>query len=81
MALPLLVCCYLNDWQPLDLVEGSQETIQGVAVLRVLLFALTLIGMIVLWTRRSITRQTGYWFCALYAVFVAYAVLGSLNLV
>ena len=79
MALPLLVCCYLNGWQPLELMSENHETIQGVAGLRILLFVLTSIGMSVLWTQRRISRRTAYLFCGLYALFVGYAVLGSLG--
>ena len=43
MSIPLLVCCYLNNWQPLILVRDNRATIQGVAGLRVLLFVLTAI--------------------------------------
>ncbi len=81
MSIPLLVCCYLNDWKPLDLVKDNQETIQGVAALRVLLFILSSIAMYLLWTHRRISRRMGYFFCALYLVFVGYAILGSMNVI
>lgn len=75
MSIPLLVCCYLNDWQPLILAGDNRDTIQGVAGLRVLLFVLTGTVMVMLWRRRIITRSMGYFFCCLYLVFVAYAVM------
>lgn len=77
MSIPLLVCCYLNDWKPLELVGENQATIAGVAGLRVLLFVLTAIVMLLLWRNRVITRTMGYFFCILYLVFVAYAVIGA----
>ncbi len=79
MSIPLLVCCFLNDWQPLILISDNRETIQGVAGLRILLFVLTAIVMYQLWTKRMINRRMGYFFCLLYMVFVGYAVLGSIN--
>ena len=75
MSIPLLVCCYLNDWQPLQLAGDNRETIKGVAGLRILLFVLTGIVMFLLWRKRVITRNMGYFFCSLYLVFVAYAVI------
>ena len=81
MSIPLLVCCYLNDWEPIALVGPDDKTLQGVVGLRVFLFVLTAIVMAVLWIRGRITRRTGWLFVALYSSFVAYAILGALGIV
>jgi len=79
MSIPLLVCCYLNDWKPVELVGANGETISGVVGLRVFLFVLTIIVMGIMWYRRRITPRTGWLFCFLYASFVGYAVLGAIG--
>ena len=79
MSIPLLVCCYLNDWQPINLIGLDDETYSGVVGLRVFLFGLTAITMAVMWFRQQITRTTGWFFVALYASFFGYAVLGALG--
>jgi cation:H+ antiporter len=81
MSIPLLVCCYLNDWEPIVLVGPDDKTLKGVVGLRVFLFVLTAIVMSVLWVRGRITRRTGWLFVALYSSFVAYAILGALGIV
>jgi Ca2+/Na+ antiporter len=79
MSIPLLVSCYLNDWQPIELVGENGETLSGVVGLRVFLFLLTAVAMGSMWYFRRITARTGWLFCALYASFVGYAVLGALG--
>jgi len=79
MSIPLLVSCYLNDWQPLDLVSLDDRTHSGVVGLRVFLFVLTAITMSVMWYKRRITRSTGWIFVALYGSFFAYAILGAIG--
>jgi Ca2+/Na+ antiporter len=81
MSIPLLVSCYLNGWQPISLVGPDDQTLRGVVGLRVFLFFLTAIVMFVLWKARRVTRTTGWIFCALYASFVGYAVLGALGII
>lgn len=81
MSIPLLVSCYLNDWQPIELIGADGETLSGVVGLRVFLFVLTAVAMGCMWYFGRITRRTGWIFCALYASFVVYAVLGALGLV
>ncbi len=81
MSIPLLVSCYLNDWKPIQLVGPDDETLRGVVGLRVFLFFLTAIVMFVLWKSQRVTRRTGWFFCALYALFVGYAVLGALGII
>jgi cation:H+ antiporter len=81
MSIPLLVCCYLNDWQPVELVGADGETLGGVVGLRVFLFVLTVIVMGVMWYTRRINRRTGWLFCILYASFVGYAILGATGII
>jgi cation:H+ antiporter len=81
MSIPLLVCCYLNDWQPITLVGPDDQTLRGVVGLRVFLFVLTAIVMSILWKTKRVTRKTGWLFCGLYALFVTYAVLGALGVI
>ncbi len=79
MSIPLLVSCYLNDWQPIIWIDSANQELSGVVGLRVLLFVFTAVAMGSMWYFRRITMRTGIVFCALYALFVAYAVLGALG--
>ncbi len=79
MSIPLLVCCYLNDWKPVELVGANGETLDGVVGLRVFLFVLTIVVMGVMWYSRRINQRTGWLFCVLYASFVGYAILGAIG--
>ena len=79
MSIPLLVCCYLNDWRPIELVGANGETLDGVVGLRVFLFVLTVVAMGCMWYFHRITRTTGWVFVALYASFVGYAIFGALG--
>ncbi|MEL7499287.1 MAG: hypothetical protein AAFN77_16895 [Planctomycetota bacterium] len=81
MSIPLLVSCYLNDWQPIVLVGENNETLGGVVGLRVLLFFLSIVALGSMWYFRRIGRGTAYAFCGLYAIFVGYAVLGGLGII
>jgi cation:H+ antiporter len=81
MSIPLLVSCYLNDWQPVVLVDADDNAFPGVVGLRVFLFALTAVTMAMFWKTQQVTRRTGFVLCGLYASFVTYAVLGALGLV
>ncbi len=81
MSIPLVVSCYLNDWQPIQLVDESGQTLSGVVGLRVLLFVLSLIALGCMWYFRKIERWTATLFCTLYALFVGYAVLGALGVI
>ena len=78
MSIPLLVCCYLNDWQPVSLVGENGETMAGVVGLRVLLFLLSVCALGCMWYFRRITRSTAFVFCGLYLIFVGYAVVGGM---
>ena len=81
MSIPLLVYCYLNDWQPVSLVDENQATMRGVTGLRILLFVLTIITMSMIAYQRVVTRTMGLILCFLYCIFIGYAVLGSLGIV
>ena len=81
MSIPLIVSCYLNGWQPIELVGANGETLSGVVGLRLFLFVLTAIALACMWYFRRITSRTGWLFCALYGLFVSYAVLGALGYV
>ena len=78
MSIPLLVCCYLNDWQPVSLVGENGETMDGVVGLRVLLFLLSVCALSCMWYFRRISRTTAFFFCGLYSIFVGYAVVGGM---
>ena len=78
MSIPLLVCCYLNDWQPVSLVGENGETMDGVVGLRVLLFLLSVCALSCMWYFRRISRPTAFFFCGLYSIFVGYAVVGGM---
>ena len=78
MSIPLLVCCYLNDWQPVSLVGENGDTMSGVVGLRVLLFVLSVCALSSMWYFRRITRKTAFVFCGLYLIFVGYAVVGGM---
>ncbi len=78
MSIPLLVCCYLNNWEPVALVGEDGQTMAGVVGLRVLLFFLSVCALSSMWYFRKITRKTAFVFCGLYLIFVGYAVVGGM---
>lgn len=79
MSLPLLVCCYLNGWDPIELQGKHEETMNGVTGLRILLFVMTAIVMFLFWKNRRVTVNMAIFFCLLYLVFIGYAVAGGLG--
>ena len=81
MSIPLIVSCYLHQWEPIELVMSNGETMDGVVGLRIFLFILTGVAMACMWHLKQINRRTGILFCALYASFVIYAILGALELI
>ena len=81
MSIPLLVCCYLNNWQPIQLVGPDDKTLAGVVGLRVFLFVLTTIAMGIMWSQRCVSRKSGWILVGLYGLFTAYAVLGGLGII
>ena len=78
MSIPLMVCCYLNNWEPVLLVSEDGQTMAGVVGLRVLLFFLSVCALASMWYFRKITRKTACFFCGLYLIFVGYAVIGGM---
>ena len=81
MSIPLIVSCYLNDWQPIRLVGENNQTQEGVAGLRVLLFLLSVVAMSILWKTKRLSRPMGWFFVTLYLVFVGYAILGAMGVI
>ncbi|MFK7770240.1 MAG: sodium:calcium antiporter [Mariniblastus sp.] len=81
MSIPLLVSCYLNNWEPIIWIDPANQELTGVVGLRVFLFVLTAVAMGCMWYFRRITFRTGLVFSGLYAAFVAYAVLGALGFI
>ena len=51
----------------------------GLVGIRVLLLVLTVVTLLVMWHNQQLTRRKAYVLCTLYAMFVAYAVAGSLG--
>lgn len=79
LSIPLLICCYLNDWQPITLLQDG-EPMLGLIGLQVLLCILTLITLLIIWHKRQVTVTKAVILCGLYCVFIAYAVIGSLEI-
>ncbi|MCH7728310.1 MAG: hypothetical protein IH991_17800 [Planctomycetes bacterium] len=80
LSIPLLVCSYLDGWQPVSLTMEDGKPMQGLVDLRVLLVTLTTITLLIMWHKRQLTRRKALVLCCLYAAFVAYAVVGSLGI-
>lgn len=79
LSIPLLVNSYLTGWQPVSLMEDGRP-MEGLDGLRILLVILTVITLALMWHRKQLTRWKAVVLCLLYAVFVGYAVLGSLGI-
>ena len=79
LAIPLLVNSWLTGWEPVSLLQDGKP-IAGLVGLRVLLVVLTVVNLGIMWHNRQITRRKAFIMCGLYAVFVAYAVMGSLGI-
>jgi len=83
LSLPLLVCCALNDWQPVYLTHNGQpggKPMSGLLQLYLLLCGLTVVTMLILWHNRQLTRTKGLILCVMYGIFIGYAVAGSVGL-
>lgn len=78
LSIPLLVNSYLNGWQPVRMIQDGKP-MPGLVGIRILLCVLTLVTLLIMWHRRQLTRTKALVLCALYALFVAYAVAGSLG--
>ncbi len=79
LSIPLLVNSYLTGWQPVTLLQDG-EPIAGLVGLRILLVVLTITTLAIMWHNRQLTLKKALVLCGLYAVFLAYAVLGSLGI-
>ena len=78
LSLPLLLACFLNGWQPISLLQDGKP-MAGLVGLRMLLWVLSLLTLGIIWHKRRVTRVNGIILCGLYCVFIAYAILGSLD--
>ena len=78
LAVPLLVASYLNGWGPISLTANG-EPLPGLLGLRVILCLLTLATLAIMWHRRQLNRTKGWALCGMYGLFLAYAVVGSLQ--
>ena len=78
LSIPLLVSCYLNGWEPIEMLQDGKP-MAGLVGLRFLLWVLTLVTLSIIWHKRQVTRTKAVVLCGLYGVFIAYAVLGSLG--
>lgn len=79
LSIPLLVGCYLSGWQPISLTDSEGNAMPGLVGIRILLCALTVVTLLIMWHNQQLTRRKAYVLCALYGVFVLYAVAGSLG--
>ena len=78
LSIPLLASIYLNGGHPVKLTVDGQPMV-GLFGLQILLFALTIVTLLVMWQDRRLTLAKSWMLVALYGVFVAYAVVGSLG--
>ncbi len=79
LSIPLLVNSYMLGWGPVEMQQDGKP-IPGLVGLPILLAILTTVTLAVMWHNRQLTRFKAIGLCLLYAVFVAYAVAGSLGL-
>ncbi|MFH1921515.1 MAG: hypothetical protein ABIP48_16745 [Planctomycetota bacterium] len=83
LSIPLLLASWLNGWQPISLMQirdGVLQPMEGLVGLRILLWVLSVITLLIIWHKRQVTRTKGVILIFLYCIFIAYAVLGSLNI-
>lgn len=78
LSIPLIAGIVLNDGRPIDLAVGGKP-MPGLFGLQVLLLTLTAVTLGVLSHRLKLTLKKSVFLVALYAVFIGYAVLGSLG--
>jgi len=79
LSIPLIVGIYLNGGRPISLTQNG-EPIPGLVGIRVLLCVLTVVTLLIMWHNLQLTKKKAWVLIGLYAVFVAYAVLGSLGI-
>lgn len=75
LSIPLLVYSGLQNWGPVELEAESNPW-----ELRILLAILTLATLGIMWHKFQLTRFKAIVLCLLYCVFMAYAILGSMDL-
>jgi Ca2+/Na+ antiporter len=78
LSIPLLVNSGMIGWQPVALTQDG-EPIPGIVGLRLMLLVLTALTLAIMWHNRQLTSRKALVMCGLYAIFIAYAVLGSLG--
>ena len=78
LSIPLVIGSYLMDWEPVSLQQDGKP-IPGLMGLCVLLWILTAVTLFIIWHKRQVTRGKAILLCGLYLVFVAWAVMGSLE--
>lgn len=78
LSVPLLINSYLVGWQPVLLTQNG-EPIEGLVDLRVLMATLTGVTLLIMWHNRQLTRNKALVLCALYGLFIAYAIVGSMG--
>lgn len=79
LSVPLLVSVYLNGGKPIELTVDGKPMV-GLFGLQVLLCASTVITLLVMWQDLRLTVVKSWVLVALYGVFVAYAIAGSLGI-
>ncbi|MEK6248080.1 MAG: hypothetical protein N2C12_07865 [Planctomycetales bacterium] len=79
LTVPLLLGSYLLGWKPIQITSETGEPLPGIYGLRILLCVLTLITLLIMWHNRQLTRRKAIVLCCLYAIFVGYAIAGSLG--
>lgn len=78
LSIPLLVNSALNGWGPVSLTQDG-EPMRGLVNLRIMLVVFTIATLAIMWHNRQLTRNKALVLCAMYLVFVGYAVVGSLD--
>tara|TARA_R110002049_G_scaffold4601_5_gene32557 strand:+ start:770784 stop:772142 length:1359 start_codon:yes stop_codon:yes gene_type:complete len=79
LSVPLLVNCYLNNWQPISLSQNGAP-LEGLFGLQILLVASTVVTLLIMWRDLRLTATKSWILVGLYGVFIGYAVLGSLGI-
>ncbi len=79
LSIPLLVASYLNGWGPVALVQEDGEPLPGLVGMRILLAVFTMVTLLIMWHNLQLTKRKAWILVGLYALFVLYAVLGSMG--
>lgn len=78
LSVPLIISSSLLGWKPIELTQAG-EPMAGLVDLRILLVSLSFITLLIMWHQRQLTRAKSFVLVAMYGLFTAYAVLGSLG--